>query len=118
MPCYNSLAADRYADELGRESAIDDLVAREQAELVEAFDAGEDLPLIPVDEIIDRVLCDPHIARLIKAAWSAGTYRELGEDIHRELLRQAEQFADASADELRDHYERHTDAQGRYEEVP
>ena len=118
MPCYNSLAADRHADEQGREAALDTLVEIETEILLENFDQGMNDPLLEADDVIDDLLAGPHIQRLIKAAWMAGTYRELGEDIHRELNDIARRRALSTRDTLRARLERDTDARGRYREIP
>jgi hypothetical protein len=103
MPCYNSLAADRHADEMGR--LADNEIAAERwiDEMTEDFDDGYDNRFVEFEDVLDTAMSEGTIHRLIEHAWKTGEYRQLGEEIHRELNETFNQQLHASRGDI-EHY--------------
>ena len=91
MPCYNSLTADRHADEMGH--LADNEIATERwiDEMTEDFNNGFDNRFVEFENVLDVVMSEGRIGELIQNAWDNGTFTQLGEDIRRELTNTAEQ---------------------------
>lgn len=105
MPCYNTLAADRHADEQGRQFALDVAAEHLAQELLDTFDDGENTEFLNFEDVMDEVASDARFYQLIEHAWKSGEYQQLGDEIRRALRETAEQQLRHQKYDLIDHLE-------------